>query len=147
MSTAPQISHTAIYGLIVNDKQEILLIKKTRGPYKGLFDLPGGTPEFHETFEQTLEREVLEETGFHVVKSRQETTLLNVFETPGAFWRHVAIIYEAEVAAQVAQQVIEGQDSAGSLWLPIEEIHPDICAPFVNALKERALKKGGRSMS
>lgn len=57
-----QISHLGVYAVITNAKNQILLIKKSRGPYKGMLDLPGGGPEFHETFEQTLEREVMEET-------------------------------------------------------------------------------------
>lgn len=59
--------HLGIYGLIIeNDK--ILLIKKVSGPYDGKLDLPGGSPKFLERPEDTLKREIKEETGLEVKK-------------------------------------------------------------------------------
>ena len=37
-------SHKGVYGIIRKGNQ-ILLIRKARGPYTGLYDLPGGSPE------------------------------------------------------------------------------------------------------
>ena len=55
--------HLGVYALIFSeDQSEILLIEKSRGPYKGLYDLPGGSLEPGENLEQTLVREVKEET-------------------------------------------------------------------------------------
>jgi len=51
-----QFSHLGAYGLIINNGQ-IVLVKKTGGPYAGKLDLPGGTIEFDEKTEQTLIRE------------------------------------------------------------------------------------------
>lgn len=59
--------HLGCYGLVVKDGK-ILLIKKKTGPYDGLLDLPGGSFEFGETPEETLKREILEETGLEVTK-------------------------------------------------------------------------------
>lgn len=61
-----QHKHLGSYGLILKDKQ-ILLIKKVGGPYNGKLDLPGGTIEFGETPEQTLIRELKEEVGINVI--------------------------------------------------------------------------------
>ena len=46
-----------------NKNSKILLVKKARGPYTGLYDLPGGSQENGETYIDTLKREVAEETG------------------------------------------------------------------------------------
>lgn len=54
--------HRGIYG-IIRREGKILLIRKKRGPYTGLFDLPGGSPEKGESEERTLARELEEETG------------------------------------------------------------------------------------
>lgn len=54
--------HLGIYG-ILESPDHILLVKKTRGPYQGLWDLPGGSPVHGETINETLRREILEETG------------------------------------------------------------------------------------
>jgi len=58
-------SHFGIYGCLKRDSS-ILLIKKARGPYEGMYDLPGGSPEQNETNEETFIREVKEETGLDV---------------------------------------------------------------------------------
>ncbi|MBE6153210.1 MAG: NUDIX domain-containing protein [Firmicutes bacterium] len=55
------------YGIIVKDGQ-ILLIKKSGGPYDGKLDLPGGTIEFCERPEQALKRELIEEVGIEIEK-------------------------------------------------------------------------------
>ena len=60
-------THFGIYG-ILKQNGKILLIKKVRGPYKGLYDLPGGSPETGETKEETLKRELMEETSLKVKK-------------------------------------------------------------------------------
>ena len=62
-----KVSHLGAYGLIVKNEQ-IGLIKKANGPYKGKLDLPGGTIEFGETPEQALIREVKEEVGIDIKK-------------------------------------------------------------------------------
>jgi 8-oxo-dGTP diphosphatase len=59
-------AHFGIYGYLKND-DSILLIKKARGPYKGMYDLPGGSPNENETNEETLTREIKEETGIDII--------------------------------------------------------------------------------
>lgn len=56
------MQHFGIYGLWRHEGH-LVLVHKTRGPYTGLLDLPGGSPEPGETREQTLSRELREETG------------------------------------------------------------------------------------
>ncbi|GAA3127601.1 NUDIX domain-containing protein [Kribbella aluminosa] len=54
--------HFGVYARI-RDGARLLLVRKTRGPYAGLLDLPGGQPEAEESWQQTLERELHEELG------------------------------------------------------------------------------------
>ena len=60
--------HRGIYG-VIRREGKILLIRKKRGPYTGLFDLPGGSPEKGESEERTLARE-LEKMSFSAVLSK-----------------------------------------------------------------------------
>jgi len=57
-----KIEHKGVYGLVEKD-DKVLLILKSRGPYKGMYDLPGGRLEEGESLEEALEREFQEEVG------------------------------------------------------------------------------------
>jgi 8-oxo-dGTP pyrophosphatase MutT (NUDIX family) len=48
--TASQYSHVGVYGIYIKNNA-VLMIKKSRGPYKGMYDLPGGRMEQGETME------------------------------------------------------------------------------------------------
>ena len=43
----PQVTrtHAGVYGIIRNACNQLLVIRKRRGPYSGRFDLPGGSPK------------------------------------------------------------------------------------------------------
>ena len=75
------MEHYGVYG-IWRQSGLIVAIRKRRGPYLGMLDLPGGSPQSSETSVETLERELREECGvnniavsswhsfdFHVEKS------------------------------------------------------------------------------
>ena len=47
------LSRFGAYGILLGDSA-ILLTRKKSGPYKGLWDLPGGGIEFGETPEEAL---------------------------------------------------------------------------------------------
>lgn len=60
-----EYKHLGVYGLVIKG-EEVLLIKKAVGPYKGKLDLPGGTVNFGERPNETLIREFDEETGLAI---------------------------------------------------------------------------------
>lgn len=53
----------SIYGVHFNAQGEVLLVKDA---HSRLWGLPGGGVEGAETYEETLRREFLEETGLHI---------------------------------------------------------------------------------
>jgi 8-oxo-dGTP diphosphatase len=57
--------------IIPFDKNKILLIKRNTIPFKGYWALPGGRMDPGETIEQTIVREVKEETGLDVAIVRK----------------------------------------------------------------------------
>jgi 8-oxo-dGTP pyrophosphatase MutT (NUDIX family) len=58
-----RLTHSGIYGL-VETSGLLLTVRKTRGPYRGLLDVPGGASEAGDVdMTATLRRELLEETG------------------------------------------------------------------------------------
>jgi len=57
----------SVAGVVVNDRNEVLVIKRRDN---GQWEPPGGILELGETFEQGVQREVLEETGVSVTVDR-----------------------------------------------------------------------------
>ncbi len=57
-------SLVAVYSMVINDRQEILLIRRANTGYRdGYYDMPAGHLEEGETLRQTALRELKEETG------------------------------------------------------------------------------------
>ena len=110
--------HIGVYGVLLKENS-LLLIEKTRGPYKGWLDLPGGSFEHGETPEQTLQREIEEETGVVIEKWR----LMDNIAHQGIYakdvdFHHVGLIYE--ITSFDPSQVISDinvEDVAGCLWV------------------------------
>ena len=77
------VDYLGVYGVCLKDNR-VLSIKKTTGPYKNRYDLPGGIQKHKEGFTETLVREYLEETGY-LVNSCNNCRVYDVFvEEEGA---------------------------------------------------------------
>ncbi|MEL6363137.1 MAG: NUDIX domain-containing protein [Pseudomonadota bacterium] len=128
-------SHFGVYAGIMDEPGEkILLIKKARGPYTGLLDLPGGSPEDEELLEDTLIREVAEETGGTVTAMSQigANSVLYLYGEEGdeRVLRHIGVFYEAAVEGVTIGQS-DGEDSLGARWWSIADLTEDKVTPFV----------------
>ena len=129
-----EMNHFGVYGVCVREGR-ILCIRKTRGPYRGRFDLPGGTPEEGESLVETLRREMLEETVFQVSAIHQNT-IRDVFVTvPGiARVHHEFVLFAIDVEEKNAQDFVtseEKNDSKGIVWVPLEEVSVENASPLV----------------
>lgn len=126
--------HFGVY-CFLHRNGKILLIKKTRGPYEGLWDLPGGKAEHGEQLDEALKREVLEETGVLVNSARlfNAFTWLVDFEYEGReiSMYHVGVVYFTEDFDEkglIADMSIE--DSGGASWIDIGSVSEAECSPF-----------------
>jgi inorganic pyrophosphatase len=133
----PQVtkSHFGVYGVIIRNGR-ILLIKKARGPYTGMYDLPGGSPEHGEDSLTTLKREIREETGCETVCAENERFRSIIFSdfTPQSHetgvLQHNAVLYDVEIDG-LPQQSGDGRDSAGATWQNIDELTSENATPYV----------------
>lgn len=136
-------SHFGVYALILDQsKKSVLLIKKARGPYTGRYDLPGGSPEPTELLEETLHREVKEETNCDVKEARQIGGISARFhykkDGEDALLRHLGVIYNVQVSG-TPRTDSDGEDSNGCVWLKIDSLNDKNTTPFVfEALKKLA---------
>ena len=128
-------SHQGIYGIVHRDNQ-ILLIRKARGPYTGLYDLPGGSPEAGETPEQTLIREIKEETNCNVISYTlmgEKTIFFSSFTKASGetgCLQHTGILFNVKVAGNPTTQG-DGLDSNGAEWVDIDSLSCENATPFV----------------
>lgn len=123
-----QLSHLGVYG-VLEKSGHLLVIKKSRGVYTGLFDLPGGTPEYFESFEETLKREMLEETGLTVYRYEMLSPLLNIGTYGNTTLRHIGIIYRINGFKGNIKTDSDDQDSNGCAF--IDSVSESTCTPFV----------------
>lgn len=123
--------HWGIYAIVIQS-DAALLVQKARGPYTGLWDLPGGSPEHAESPLQTLTRELLEETGLHLASA----TLFDVWSTLATYpnspetVHHLGVLYRATVHPGPLRTTPDGQDVAAARFLKLTEIDRNNLTPF-----------------
>lgn len=85
---------TQVYGVCFNDKNEILISRRSKD---GAWIIPGGTPEKEETIEETLKREMIEEVDVKV-KNIKVLGAQKVIPTdsPDKFYYQIRCVCEVE---------------------------------------------------
>ena len=138
-------THVGSYGVIIHDGK-IALIKKARGGYKGLYDLPGGGIEHDETPLEALTRELMEEIGVSIVKAELLDAVSKTFK-----WdvndkliqdlHHIGILYTVEIEGNELKTDADGLDSLGGEWKDIDKVKEEAVSPFTwMALKKLGYK-------
>lgn len=141
-----QTYHVAfgVYGIIGNE-EELVVIRKTGGPYINRYDLPGGSLEDGEPIQNAIVREIKEETGLEVTRFKQLGTTLFRYPWNYLQWhlnQHICVFYNiqglsGEVQAQVAQ--FPGQDLLGARTIRLEDLTLKNASPLVLKAKEYLL--------
>jgi 8-oxo-dGTP pyrophosphatase MutT (NUDIX family) len=128
--------HLGVYCVIFSPENELALIRKKRGPYTGLLDLPGGTIAYGEDLEAALHREVFEETGLKLDQIVLRNAMAFNYEyeegdAPANLF-HIAIIYEGTISQkQPLAPTINDLDAAAADWVPLGKLEEHIVSPLV----------------
>lgn len=127
-------THVGAYGFIIKNDC-IALIKKARGGYTGLLDIPGGGIEHIETPVEALKRELMEEAGVTVKTYKLLTATSRTFT-----WmmkkdleedlHHIGILYQVEVEEENVKEEADGIDSNGCSYYKINELSKSELTPF-----------------
>ena len=111
--------HFGVYVAIERD-EEILLVKKNRGPYTGTMDLPGGAPEFGESPIETVMREIQEELGFVIEKDCLELSKVIGFlhkMKDGMFYHKGVVFAYAGKIDEIGDGSLKSSDTDGFRWV------------------------------
>ncbi len=136
--------HVGVYGILIKNKK-ILLIKKSRGAYKDMYDLPGGGIEFGEKIEEALKREFIEETGVTLSSysffSNNEyfCDYMNESGEPRKL-HHIGLYYKVTASFESIKSDSDGQDSLGAEFIDIKELNKIKIAPIAKKIIDRVTK-------
>lgn len=113
----------AVVAVIRDEQGRILVARRAKEPAKGTLDLPGGFTECGEKAEDSLSREVLEETGISIHSARYLFSEPNIYPYSGMDIHTMDLFFEVCVDSNVS---FEGRDDVAELlWMYPQEIKPD----------------------
>lgn len=113
---------SATAAFIVNERQELLVVRRANEPAKGTLDLPGGFVDMDETAEQGMAREILEETGLRVDHCRYLFSIPNLYDYSGMTIHTLDMFFRIDVPSSV--EVRANDDAAECMWIPLGGISP-----------------------
>ncbi len=127
-------THVGAYGFIIRN-DEIALIKKARGGYTGLLDIPGGGIEHLETPVEALKRELMEEAGvtvknYELITATSRNIKWQMTKTIIEDLHHIGILYKVEVVEDTVKQEADGLDSNGCNFYKIKDLSKKELTPF-----------------
>ncbi len=133
----PKVAASAI---IENENLEILLVKKAIPPYKGSWDLPGGFVEPGETLEESVRREVKEETGIKLNGTKPFASFTGKYPHQGITYSILCMVFTAKISGQ--HKFSSDDEIAEIKFFPLNKIPYENIkfAETISALKEYIAK-------
>ena len=128
----PRITSDSV---VVNEKNEILLVKRDHSPYKNRWALPGGFVEKGETVEKAAIRECLEETGIRT----EVLDLLGVYSNPRRDPRGhvVSLIFQMK---PLSSKTKTSKETSDVRFFALDKVPKNLAADHGKILQD-ALKK------
>lgn len=109
----------ATVAVIINENREILVSVRAHEPAKGTLDLPGGFCESYETAEESIAREVNEETGMEIDSAKYMFSLPNIYPYSGMDIHTMDLFFRCEVTGY---DMTAMDDVAELRWVPLSEL-------------------------
>ncbi len=103
-------------GAIAVDDEQILLVRRGRGPAQGEWSVPGGRVERGETLAEAVVRELREETGLNGVCEG----LAGWVERVGDGYHHVILDFYVTIIE--GAEPTAGDDAAEAAWVSLSEV-------------------------
>ena len=114
---------SATVAFILNEKDELLVVRRKNEPAKGTLDLPGGFVDMDETGEEGVMREVKEETGLDATEAIYQFSIPNLYLYSGFLVHTLDMFYI--VKTKDLSHVEAMDDAEESYWIPLGDIQPE----------------------
>ncbi len=106
-----------VYRKRLNLSPLILLIKRGKHPFAGMWALPGGFVDMDEELDEAATRELEEETGLHLTDLQQFRTYGTIGRDPRA--RTISTIFVGESKESLVRG---GDDAAEAAWFELHKL-------------------------
>ena len=106
---------------ILNEKKELLVVRRKNDPGKGMLDLPGGFIDMEETGEEGVAREVKEETGLDAIDIKYQFSYPNTYLYSGLLVHTLDMFFKIQVKDLSHVEAMD--DAAAYYWIPLTDIH------------------------
>lgn len=129
------VAAAAIGLMIVNQKNEVLLLERAIDPGKGKLDIPGGFCDGPESLEEAVAREVEEEVGLapsDYSKPEYVLSRVDAYDYEGETVPVSSIVYMAKLTT--GKQPVAADDAASAEWVPLKEL--DLDKVYFPAIRE-----------
>ena len=117
----PSAANVAV---ITDGKGNILVATRSKEPAKGTLDLPGGFCDCHESAEEGVIREVLEETGLKVTATRYLFSIPNIYSYSGMEIHTMDLFFECRTADKATLRAAD--DVQELQWMAIETLDSNL---------------------
>ena len=114
---------SATVALIVNEKDELLVVRRKNDPGKDMLDMPGGFVDMNETGEEAMAREVKEETGLEATEVIYQFSYPNTYLYSGFLVHTLDMFFKVKVKDLSHVEAMD--DAAAYYWIPFSEIDID----------------------
>ena len=114
---------SATVALIVNEKDELLVVRRKNDPGKDMLDMPGGFVDMDETGEEAMAREVKEETGLEATEVSYQFSYPNTYLYSGFIVHTLDMFFKVKVKDLSHVEAMD--DAAAYYWIPFSEIDID----------------------
>lgn len=117
-------------GVIVDDQNRVLLVRRAVAPSKGLWDIPGGFLEADESPEAGAVRELREETGLDVELAALLGIFMDTYGTPRPQDGWVIHTLNCHYLCRIVGGTLHPADDASeAAWFDAENLPPDLAFP------------------
>ncbi len=116
----PAVTTDAVIFAVEGNKKYVLLIKRGRPPYEGMWALPGGFLDYDEELEDGVKRELEEETGLTGIELKQLKAYGGVNRDPRH--RTISVVFYGITGQR--HEVRGMDDAAEAKWFPINDLPP-----------------------